>query len=402
MKKIIKLHNTIQKYDWGSKEYISRLLKGYTPSPGPEAELWMGAHPKAPSFLYSGQHRISLSDYINKNPIAVLGSYTATKFSYTLPFLFKVLAADKPLSIQAHPNKIQAEEGFKKENRMKIPLTALHRVYKDNNHKPEIICALTPFTALNGFRPIHELIESLTSVKSKTLDSIVDHLKQNKNEIGLKHFFHSIMTCREFEKKQIIKDILCYAKTRTENDLREKWIMFLNHEYPEDIGIISMFLLNFVRLNPGEAMFLPACQFHSYLHGAGIELMANSDNVLRGGLTPKYIDIPELLKIIDFSESNIKVIRPEINWNHEKIYTTPSEEFLLSSITLGHNDVFISEKKRSVEILLCIEGNAYITEFPTQEKSICKKGTSILIPADLHSYEIGGPAYLFKATVPIR
>lgn len=401
MKKIFTLHNTVQTYNWGSRKFISQLLGNTSPSGRPEAELWMGAHPNAPSFFISGKKRISLLDYINKNPDTVLGKETAGKFNNKLPFLFKVLAADKPLSIQAHPNKSQADQGFQRENNMGIPVNARNRLYKDNNHKPEIICALTPFTALNGFMPIDKIVGLLEPVKSKPLNSFLTHLKQNRNESGLMNFFKSVMTCDLNRKNRIVKDIFQFTETRGNDDPRNKWIISLNREYPGDIGIISMFFLNFINLNPGEAMFLPACQFHSYINGAGIELMANSDNVLRGGLTPKHIDIPELLKIIEFKTSDVQKIRPVINKNHEKVYTTPAEEFLLISIALDPNTLYTSDKKRSVEILLCIDGEPIITEFPSGEKTTLKKGTSVLIPADLDYYTIEEPAYIFKATVPV-
>jgi mannose-6-phosphate isomerase len=340
-------------------------------------------------------------EYIHKFPEAVLGKDIAGKFNNTLPFLFKVLAADKPLSIQAHPDKSRAEMGFQKENAMHIPLDARHRIYKDNNHKPEIICALTPFTALNGFMPVNTIIELLKPIQSKSLDPFISHLKQKKDESGLKHFFTSVMTCDTAIKNSIIQDILRYAETQKSDDPRNKWIVSLSREYPGDIGIICMFLLNFIILKPGEAMFLPACQFHSYIHGAGIELMANSDNVLRGGLTPKHIDIPELLNIIKFMPVDVNVLRPLMNKNHEKIYRTPAEEFLLSSITLDGDALYTSAKKRSVEILLCIDGEPVITGFPAGEKTGIKKGTSVLIPADLAYYTIKGPAYIFKAGVPV-
>ncbi|MBN2535249.1 MAG: mannose-6-phosphate isomerase, class I [Spirochaetales bacterium] len=400
-RKILVLHNTIQTYNWGSKEYISRLLGRASPSPGPEAELWMGAHPNAPSLITSDSRRISLLEYINKNPVKVLGKETAMKFNNALPFLFKVLAADRPLSIQAHPDKSRAVSGFQKENARGVPLDARNRIYKDKNHKPEIICALTPFTALNGFMSIDKIIELLESIKSTSLDPFLIHLKQNRNESGLKLFFKSIMTCDVQQKDRIISDILHFAETQGNDDPRDKWILSLHREYPGDIGIICMFLLNFIVLQPGEAMFLPDCQFHSYIHGAGIELMANSDNVLRGGLTPKHIDIPELVEIINFAESDIQIIRPGKNRNHEKIYVTPAEEFLLTGITLERDTLYTSAKNRSVEIVLCIEGDSIITGYPDGETLGLKKGISVFIPASLDYYTIRGKAHIFRASVPL-
>jgi mannose-6-phosphate isomerase len=400
MKKIFFLHNTIQTYRWGSHEFIPRLQGRPSPSPDPEAELWMGAHPNAPSYIISETEKLSLEKYIQQNPETILGKETARKFHNTLPFLFKVLAAEKPLSIQAHPDKTQAEQGYERENKEGIPLDARHRIYKDRNHKPEIICALTPFTALNGFMPYDKIINSLEQVKSASLKPFLSFLKQNRNESGLRYFFKQVMTCDPDRKNTIIEDIINVAETRKNDHPRNKWILSLNREYPGDIGIICMFLLHFITLIPGEAMFLPACQFHSYIHGAGIELMANSDNVLRGGLTPKHIDIPELLKIIRFTPSEIRSIQPGTNNRHEKIYTTPAEEFLLVSISLDRDTLYTSPEKRTVEILLCTGGKIVITIFPDGEPALMKKGTSVFIPASVDHYTLKGPGSIYKATVP--
>jgi mannose-6-phosphate isomerase len=401
MKKIALLHNTIQEYAWGSKKVIPMLLNKHVPSQNPEAELWMGAHPRSPSQIIDNGNPLSLITYIDSAPEEILGPYVAKKFSRKLPFLFKVLSAEKPLSIQAHPDLIQARQGFMRENEKGIPIDAPQRVYRDNNHKPEIICALTPFWALNGFRQIDEIINELYKSGCPHLLTRLDIFSHNPGTPGLREFFHSIMTMKEDERRKTIDALLSFAENHTGDNPSYKWIIALNKEYPNDIGIISVLLLNLVRLKPQEAMFLPPRQFHSYLNGVGIELMANSDNVLRGGLTQKHIDIPELLSIIDFKESPVSILRPHINANHEKIYSTPAEEFILSSISLTSGQTYKSSEKRSIEIMICIEGDAFIQEHGGNETLDIKRGTSVVIPACVQQYIIRGNANLYKAAVPL-
>jgi mannose-6-phosphate isomerase len=405
MKKIALLQNTIQEYAWGSRNVISMLLNKHVPSKNPEAELWMGAHPRSPSYVIVDDTPLSLITYIESDPEGILGPYVAKKFSYKLPFLFKVLAAEKPLSIQAHPDRLQAHAGFVRENEKGIPINAPHRVYRDNNHKPEIICALTPFWALNGFRRFDEIIDVLQKSGSfspnPSFVKKLDVFSRNPGTPGLKELFRSIMSMEGDERRESLDALLSYAEVHAGDNPSYKWILTLNKEYPDDIGIICVLLLNLVQLKPGEAMFLPARQFHSYLNGAGIELMANSDNVLRGGLTQKHIDIPELLSIIDFKESPVSILRPQKNNNHEKLYFTPAEEFILSCISLTSGRIYRSREKRSIEIMICIEGDAVIREKSYHDTLHLKRGTSIVIPACVKQYIIEGNANLYKAAVPI-
>ena len=400
MKTISILKNTIQEYAWGSYTAIAELLGNKSPSVSPQAELWMGAHPKAPSAVKYGGKWVSLLDLIKNNPEDILGKEVAHKFNHTLPYLFKVLAAAKPLSVQAHPDKTQAISGFEKENRLGIPIDAYNRNYKDDNHKPECICALTPFWALNGFRKVSEILLLMEKICPQGLASELDDFRNRQDKQGLKNFFSSLLTMGPERKKQIIDDALKNAHRFSEDDNLFEWTIKLYNEYKADIGIFSPILLNLICLKPGQAMFIPSGALHAYLDGVGIELMANSDNVLRGGLTPKHIDVQELLSILDFEEMDINIIASKKCKDFEMIYPSPAEEFVLSVIFDNKEIAYKSPVKRSIEIILCTDGKALITDIDNNIAIDLNMGVSVVIPACVKNYTINGKATLYKASVP--
>ncbi|MGD8523699.1 MAG: mannose-6-phosphate isomerase, class I [Desulfobacterales bacterium] len=401
MQNIAELKNTVQNYAWGSLTAIPDLLGVSNPTNIPQAELWMGAHPKAPSEVqYDGQW-LSLIDLIDKYPIDILGKAVAQKFSNTLPYLFKVLAAASPLSIQAHPNLSQARDGFLRENSLEIPLNAPQRNYRDDNHKPECICALTPFWALCGFRKISTIVAYFNAVCPKGLKDELAALKLNSSSKGLKHFFSILLTLDADRRQSIIDEAVSNVGKREREDATYEWIMKLSDAYPHDIGILSPLLLNLLCLEPGQAIFLGAGQLHAYLGGVGIELMANSDNVLRGGLTPKHVDVSELLKVLHFDEYEVNCIEPDKNNNCEWVYACPAKEFALSVITLPENKSYFRLYGKSVEILLCTAGTAELMDMDRRDILSLTKGMSIIIPAAVKRYKIEGQATFYKATVPV-
>lgn len=399
METICILKNTVQEYAWGSYTAIAELLGKSSPSDVPQAELWMGAHPKAPSMVKYKGDMASLQELIKKHPDDILRKTVAEKFNNSLPYLFKVLAAARPLSIQAHPNLIQAKEGFKRENELGIPLNAFNRNYKDANHKPECICALTPFWALNGFRKISGILSFMEEICPNGLGKELDELGNHSDSKGLKQFFKALMTMDIQKKNKTINEAINNAQKLSEDDHVYKWIVNLSKEYPEDIGIFSPVLLNLICLEPGQAMFLFAGELHAYLDGLGIELMANSDNVLRGGLTPKHIDVPELLKVVNFKERDIKILECEKNNGSEGFYASEADEFILSVISVDSNESYKSSTNRSAEILLCTDGQATINDSDKNVDIPLKKGTSLIIPASVRIYGIKGKAVIYKASV---
>jgi mannose-6-phosphate isomerase len=395
------LKNVIQEYAWGSTSAIPDLLGRKNPENKPQAEFWMGDHPKAPSLAYYKGRWVSLQLLIENNPIDILGKKVAERFSNRLPFLFKVLAAAKPLSIQAHPNLKQAQMGFKRENDLKIPLDAANRNYRDANHKPECICALTPFWALSRFRRITEILRLLEQMNLDALKDMLAELKKHPTSNSLEIFYTSLMSFDQDHKNRIVDEALKKAYYFSADVPEFKWMLRLAEHYPQDIGVLSPVLLNLVRLEPRQALYLDAGELHAYLEGLGIELMANSDNVLRGGLTPKHVDVPELLSVLNFTGQEILLLTPEKKGIHERVYHSPAEEFILSTITLDDGDDYLSPEQRSVQIIICTHGKITITDDRFQTQIVMSQGDSVIVPASVTQYRLKGQGICYKAGVPL-
>jgi mannose-6-phosphate isomerase len=395
------LKNTIQEYAWGSKRAIPELFGHPNTENRPQAELWMGAHPKAPSLALQNGRWVSLQQVISQNPEKILGKTVARKFNNRLPFLFKVLAAAKPLSIQAHPNKHQAQEGFQRETKQNIPLDAAERNYRDDNHKPECICALTRFWALSRFRKIANILTDLQQLNLKQLNDMLLKLQQRPTAQGLQQFYTSLMSLSQDQKNRVINQALKKAKQGAHDRPEFQWMIKLANHYPEDIGVLAPFFLNLICLEPGQAIYLDAGELHAYLEGLGIELMANSDNVLRGGLTPKHVDVPELLRTLNFEGRSITLLTPQASGANERVYPSPATEFVLSVITLNTGSVYHSLPQRSVEIIICTQGNLRITEHDPQIETELPQGASVIIPASVSRYSMEGEGTCYKAAVPI-
>ncbi len=396
------LENEIQTYDWGSPDWIPELLGIDNPEGKPMAELWMGVHPKAPSKVRKGNNLISLERYIAEDPAGVLGKPAAEKFADSLPFLFKVLAAGRPLSIQAHPDKSQAEAGYRRENDEGIPVDAFERNYRDDNHKPEIICALSDFHAMRGFRPVDEIIEEFRFIFSGT-DTPIYVPEGGEKELRL--FFDSILSAPQEQVGGLIARAL--EKIQHLDDMRYEWVRRLAAHYPEDIGVLCPFFLNLIVLHRGDAMFLPAGELHAYLHGLGVELMANSDNVLRGGLTSKNVARQELLEVLTFRAEQPDILkpRPRVSRPGEAVYSAPIDEFALAVFEIDTGEDYTSGEDRNVEIYFCEEGEGVLwtanggrDRGQTQIKFT--KGDSWIVPASAGMYSMQGKAKLYRATVP--
>jgi mannose-6-phosphate isomerase len=343
---------------------------------------------------------IPLDTLIHQYPNELLGRHIAQKFSNTLPYLFKVLAAAQSLSIQAHPGKQDAEEGFDRENRLNIPMDSPIRNYRDNRHKPECICAITPFKILKGFRVPETIALMMETLCPAGLSDDINILKTNRQN-GLKAFFKRLLTLTEDRKKELIDEAIKNADKYHDENEAFAWIVKLRHAYPSDIGILSPAILNLITLVPGQALFLPSGEMHSYLDGVGIELMANSDNVIRGGLTPKHVDVNELLRILRFTGSEARILLPETAVPGEAFYPLDVDEFSLSVITIAPGLTYTSPVDRSVEILLCMRGSANVMFSQGEEKIGFQRGDSILIPAAMNPYQISGNATIYKAGVPL-
>ena len=399
MKHIHILKNPIQKYAWGSRTALQSLLDWPKPWEEPAAELWMGVHPKAPSNVHVDGRWVSLIEVVTADPVSVLGADAAVQFSNKLPFLFKVLAADRPLSIQVHPHMKQAQDGFKRENRNNIPFDAPHRNYKDASYKPECLCAVTRFEAMKGFRAPEEILKLMDRVFSKVPSEVFDPLRKGQESAALMRFFTSLMSMDPVRKAQVVNDAVKGAEGIAGEDRSFHWLLELSREYPGDVGVLSPLFLNLVDLSPGEAIYVPAGELHAYLKGVGMEIMASSDNVLRGGLTPKHIDIPELLEIVNFTASPVLKQKPPADDNFERVYKTPAAEFQLSEIVLNGDERFVSRKERSVEILICMAGEGLVEELPGGRSLPLRKGMSIIVPSAVPGYAVSGHISLYKGGV---
>lgn len=342
------LTNTVQHYDWGEIDAFANL--GVRADGLPHAELWMGSHPSSPSLLADGRR---LDDVISADPIGTLGADNVDRFGPNLPFLFKVLAARRPLSIQAHPSKAQAEAGFARENAAGTSLDAPGRNYRDANHKPELICALDNFEALYGFRPYPEAAHDL---EVAGLDRWARHLRQ----AGAQHCLEAMLRSDP--------DVVAHdaATAAAGNALAAR----LQTLHPGDVGVLVALLLNHVVLKPGQALFLGAGNLHAYLHGLGVELMANSDNVLRGGLTSKHVDVEELLAVVDTTPGNSSTITNAV----DGLYPAPVDEFALLHLGAAGERRLIDV--HGPAILLCTSGEVEVDEV------VHPVGSSFFVRAD--------------------
>ncbi|MFE1258773.1 mannose-6-phosphate isomerase, class I [Streptomyces fungicidicus] len=382
-----RLDNTIRPYAWGSTTAIPRLL-GTEPTGEPQAEMWMGAHPGAPSRTGRG----TLVEVIDADPEKELGPDSVARFGPRLPFLLKLLAAGGPLSLQVHPDLTQAKEGYADEERRGVPVTAPHRNYKDANHKPELVCALTEFDGLCGFRDPLRAAELLDGLGVDTLKPYVDLLHAHPEEAALREVLTAILTADREEMARTVTEAAAAC-----DRLGGAYAPYADiaHHYPGDPGVIAAMLLNHVRLQPGEALFLGAGVPHAYLDGLGVEIMANSDNVLRCGLTPKHVDVPELLRIVRFEAGDPGVLRPEAGPDGEEVYETPIDEFRLSRYVLPAGGTAHDLTLTTPQILLCTAGSVRAGEHELSP------GASVFVPAGENA-EVSGTGTLFRATVVVR
>jgi mannose-6-phosphate isomerase len=401
------LDNPIQNYAWGSRTELAQLL-GRPPAAQPEAELWIGAHAKAPSRLGDGR---TLLDAIRTDPEGMLGSSALQRFGGELPFLLKVLAVASPLSLQAHPNLEQARVGFAREELAGIPLSASARTYKDSNHKPELLCALTPFEALSGFRPAEESASLLESLGVTSTDLPLQLRRAHREP--LRRAFSSLMTLGGEERMRVIADVLGRCEQARDRPgpfaASIRWAATLGQRYPGDIGAVASLFLNHLTLAPLQAVYLEAGRLHAYLSGTAVEIMANSDNVLRGGLTEKHVDVPELLQVLQFDSPAVCPAACSLSGSGEATYQTPAPEFRLSCIDLLAGRAFAAEVE-GPEVLLCVEGQTEIEVSndapplggsPALQRGprVLRRGQAGFLPAKSRGYRLLGEGRVFRARV---
>ncbi|MFI6350454.1 mannose-6-phosphate isomerase, class I [Streptomyces sp. NPDC050560] len=386
-----RLDNTIRPYAWGSTTAIAHLT-GAQPTGEPQAEMWLGAHPGAPSRTPRGP----LDQVIAADPEHELGPAAVARFGPRLPFLLKLLAAAAPLSLQVHPSLAQAEEGYADEERRGVPADAPERVYKDANHKPELICALTPFEGLCGFRPPADAAALLGGLAVDSLKPYADILGAHPEDAALREVLTAVLTADPDAMRSTVHGAAaaCTRLAAAGGPGARAYAAYadLAHHYPGDPGVIAAMLLNHVTLQPGEALYLGAGVPHAYLRGLGVEIMANSDNVVRSGLTPKHIDVPELLRIVRFEATDPGVLRPEASPEGEEVYATPADDFRLSRHVLAPGAAPHELPAGRPQILLCTDGA------PTVSGTTLAPGESLFVPAS-ETAQLTGNGTLFRATV---
>ena len=398
--RIFPLKGVIQNYVWGGNKYIPELL-GTAETEEPCAEYWLGAHPKAPSELKIGEQNVLLDEYMTMNLIDALGEEIHSKFA-NLPFLFKVLDVREMLSIQVHPTKKEAEKGFKAENEKGIALTAFERNYKDENHKPEIMVALSEFYLLHGFLQKDKLTEVLKDTPEFT------HLLPVFRDKGYFGLYKMVMEMPVRDSNKILQPLIdrlmpLYKSGKLAKEDPGYWAakaVDASNDTPNlDKGIYSIYFFNLVKVAKGEAVFQDAGIPHAYLEGQNIELMANSDNVLRGGLTPKHIDVPELLKHVVFDEVKPNIMLGDLQEDGlERIYKSPAPDFQLSQIIVKNNDLYESTSK-TAQIFLVIEGEVSFTE--GNNSLNVKSGHSVFVSANSeYTISSNSKGVIYKATAP--
>ena len=395
---VLVLENPIQDYAWGSRTAIAELLGRPGPSPGPEAELWIGGHPKAPSRIVAPPGLGTLDEAIQKDPVGLLGREVCDHFGNELPFLLKVLAAAEPLSIQAHPDHEQARRGWARENAEGIPVDAPRRNYRDPNHKPELVCALEPFFALKGFRPVEEVARNLEPVARPEFAAELGRLARERSPSSLRALFARLMTLDGEEQVSVLKRSTAEAARRRHTDPAWEWVGRLMTRYPADVSVLSPLYLNLVTLAPGEALFLPAGELHAYLGGTALEIMANSDNVLRGGLTPKHVDLSELMRLLQFRAEQPQIVRPERRDDGARVYVTPAEEFELALLRLSSEAPQPVAGDHGLEVLLVVDGRVRLSS--AQTTLDLTRGDAVLVPAAADAYSLEGEARVARARVP--
>ncbi|MDD1781908.1 mannose-6-phosphate isomerase, class I [Enterovibrio sp. ZSDZ35] len=377
------LNNIIQDYAWGSHDALNILFNIANPENKPQAEIWMGAHPNGCSKVTVDGKETLLSDFIATDMAKMLGADTAKQFG-ELPYLFKVLSAEKALSVQVHPSKAQAEEGFAKEEAAGIPLSAGFRNYKDPNHKPELVYALTSYTAMNGFRDYSEILDLFRQLNIAELSDLISALEANQNEAGLSAFFEAMLSLDGEAKATCLEQLIAFADANKE-DAFCALLLDLSTQYPGDIGLFSPLILNTITLVPGEAMFLDACTPHAYIKGTGLEIMANSDNVLRAGLTPKHMDVPELTactRCVPMAKDTIR-LQPNTEGTAQH-YPIPVPDFKFSVYTGTENQALTTD---SAEILIAIDAPLTVAH-SNGENVTLEKGQSVFIPAYVGDYSV--------------
>lgn len=395
-----RMQNPVKEYAWGSRTAIARLLGGAAATPRPQAELWMGAHPTASSVIQPDGRDAALIGLFEEQPAAWLGAAVTARFG-RLPFLLKVLAAERPLSLQAHPSSEQARRGFEDEEARRVPIQAPHRLYRDPFHKPELLCAVGPFEALCGFRDPAATRELFAELEVPGLGAAITALGQTAPASALRGAFEALNMLDAQARAALAHAVTraCQRDAAASSPFARElaWGARLGTAYPGDIGVAVALMLNLLRLEAWEGVYLPAGELHAYLEGVGIEIMASSDNVLRGGLTEKHVDVAALTATLTFQPSSPGPVATSPGAPGEQVYDSPAPEFRLSRVSLEPGRLFTPLERTGPEVLLCWDGSAFV-ESDGKEALALPRGGSAFVPAAA-AYRVRGEGTLFRAAV---
>lgn len=388
-----------QQYAWGSTSAIPALL-GVADDGAPWAEAWYGSHPAGPARVAEGG---SLSDLIDAEPERLLGEDIIWRFGHRLPFLLKLIAPEQPLSLQVHPSQAQAAEGYALEEEAGIALDHPSRNYKDTNHKPEMVLALTRFQAVAGFRAPRRAVEVLAGLDSPLARRMRRTLRLNPTRYGIRQVFSDVVSAATRPSPQeidaLVTEIAARFEAGTSPSLRvDSNVVKMAGTFPGDPGIAAALLLNPVTLQPGEALFVPAGSVHAYISGLGVEVMASSDNVLRAGLTAKHIDVPEMLACVDYVAAPPVRPAPEYLSRATRAYYAPVDDFELMVTTVVAADGRLPVPGRGPRILLAVEGA--MTLVTQADSQTLAQGEAVFVGADERSLSVEGEGTLVQADVP--
>jgi len=395
--RIYKLKGKLMHYAWGGTDFLPALLGMDNPQHQPFAEYWMGAHPTAPSELLARDGNLSLYTVCQQDPVSVLSEKVFDRFG-ELPYLFKIQDVNEILSIQVHPSKAEAEKGFDREEAAGIPINAPHRNYKDRNHKPEVMVALSEFWLLHGFKRLADIEITLEDVPE--FNVLLPYFRKE----GLKALYQFVMEMQQPEINAMLTQLI-KREIRRKNDgeltkQQPGWWVAKIFQGKTDIGdidraIFSLYLFNIVKVNPGEAVFQAAGVPHAYMEGQCMELMANSDNVLRAGLTPKHIDVPELMKHTVFESIQPQVMAGNPVQPGERVYPCPVPDFGIARVDLTAG-LFYTGTSASLEIWAVTAGGAVVNN-----SLVLKRGEAFAVFAnESYTIEASGDCTLFRAFVP--
>jgi mannose-6-phosphate isomerase len=396
---VFRLEGVRRDYSWGSPTALPELI-GLEPDGRPYAEMWYGAHASAPSPLLGSEPPTDLRELVEREPDVVLGGDVHARFGARLPYLLKLIAPDAPLSLQVHPDIERARAGFALENAAGIPVDAPTRNYRDTNHKPELVYAVTTFEAISGFRAPRRAAELFEGIDTPLGRRILAALRADLSVVGVRAAFGALLDPEDGPtpiEVDALAEAVASRRGVSPSPRADAIVALLAEHFPGDPGVVVSLLLNPVTLRPGEAMFIPAGGVHAYLSGVGVEVMANSDNVLRAALTSKHRDVPELLDVVEYVAAPPIRIAPEISHNSARVYYAPVDDFELSVTELTDDGAHVL-RGRGPRILLALEGEVCLA---ASAGELClTPGEAAFVPASDEPVTLTGHGTLVQADVP--